>query len=120
MKLRIESDSLHVTLEGWEHVWALHGSLSIPLDTITAVEARHAADKPPDYWKGLRVPGTFLPGVIKAGTYYASVGREFWYYTRGKPFLVLHLNDGSYRRVVLGIDDTEVWAQRIRAALSAR
>ncbi|MEX2599742.1 MAG: hypothetical protein WD533_08815 [Dehalococcoidia bacterium] len=117
MKLSLSDGSLHIRLEGMEKIWALKGSLTIPLADIAEVRAKEPDDKPSNYWKALRIPGTFVPWVIKAGTYYSAVGREFWYATTGKPFLVLYVNkEGKYDRVVLGLDDAEVWAQRIQSA----
>ena len=32
------------------------------------------------------MPVTFIPGVIKAGTYLTNRGKEFWYVTRKNRF----------------------------------
>ncbi|MEX2430366.1 MAG: hypothetical protein WD645_00430 [Dehalococcoidia bacterium] len=116
MKLSIREARLFVDLEGLEKVWALKRGLSLPLADIAAVTAEEPGDKPRNYWRALRFPGTFLPWVIKAGTYYTAEGWEFWYVTSGKGFLVLDLSAGPYQRVVLGLDDAAAWARRISEA----
>lgn len=120
MKLSIDNGLLHVKLEGLEKVWALKSSLSVSLANVTEVRAKEPDEKPRSYWTGLRMPGTFVPWVLKAGTYFTSFGKEFWYVTAGKGFLVLYLKEGAYQRVVLGLDDAEVWAQRVRAAVASK
>ena len=34
--------------------------------------------------KEIKAPGTSIPGLIKAGTFYSNRGKEFWYVTKGK------------------------------------
>jgi len=46
------------------------------------------------------IHGTYLPEVIKAGTYYTPRGKEFWYVTK-KGCLVLELRDEPYKRIIL-------------------
>jgi hypothetical protein len=116
MHLSLDSDRLTLTLEGAERLWAVKlGPLSIPKEHV----ARAEAALPPITWKELRAPGTFLPGVIKAGTYYTARGKEFWYAVRSRKNnpLTIELQDESYRRLVLTIDDAANWAERINAWL---
>lgn len=51
----------------------------------------------------IRVPGMFLPRVIKAGTYYSNRGKEYWYRTRPKRYpVVVQLENESYKRLIIG------------------
>jgi hypothetical protein len=114
MQLALEADRFVLTLEGGERVWAVKlGPLSIPKAHVVRAEAA----LPPITWKELRAPGTFLPGVIKAGTYYTARGKEFWYVVRSRKNspLTIELQDETYRRIVLTIDDAASWAERINA-----
>jgi hypothetical protein len=58
-------------------------------------------------------PGTFLPGAIKAGTYYTPRGREFWYVTKDKDYLVLELQDEPFKKIILTLEQNQLWVQRI-------
>jgi hypothetical protein len=116
MKLSLEQDRLTIELEWYEQFWAvtLERQLHIPLaqiDRVTTIE-------PQTTWMEVRAPGTFVPGVIKAGTYYNKVGKEFWYVTSDQNYLVLELQNGSYQRVVITIADHLAWAERIDRALT--
>jgi hypothetical protein len=116
MKLHIEQDRLAIDLEWYEQLWAvtLDRQISIPLARIERVTTA----EPQSDWAEIRAPGTFLPGVIKAGTYYSKRGKEFWYVTSDKDYLTLELHDEPYRRIVITIPDRIVWAERIDRALN--
>lgn len=59
------------------------------------------------------MPGTYFPGLIKAGTYYTRNGKEFWYVIRGKNYLTIELENESYKRIVLGLDENQEWVGKI-------
>ncbi len=111
MKLSIDRDRLRIELNPWERMLAFffNQTLEIPLSHI-----RQATTiKPETDWKDVRLPGTFLPSVVKAGTYYTSQGREFWVVTRDKDCLTLELDDEFYKKIVLTIEQSQVWRDRI-------
>ena len=112
MKLEIKGDRLEIVPEGAEHIWAFKlGKISVPRAHVQRVETR----LPPSTWTELRAPGTFVPGLIKAGTYYTNRGKEFWYVTRSRKDqpLTIELRDEPYRRLALTLDDHQGWESRI-------
>jgi hypothetical protein len=120
MQLVLDADRLELSLEGWEHLWAFRlGHFSVPLAHVVRAEA----SRPPWTWKTIRAPGTAVPGLIKAGTYYTAEGREFWYVVRSpwkQPLtpLTIELRGEPFERLVVSIDDARGWAERINAALA--
>ena len=80
MKFIREGDNLRLKLSQLERLFAFHGDLSIPVGKIVNI----STNMPDHNWWDLRMPGTFLPRVIKAGTYYSRRGKEFWYATFNK------------------------------------
>ncbi|MBD1939018.1 hypothetical protein [Microcoleus sp. FACHB-68] len=111
MNLSIVNNRLYIELEWYEQLWAftLNKTFEIPLEHIEQV----TNEEPLSNWAELRAPGTFLPGVIKAGTYYTKQGKEFWYVTKDKNYLTLELNDEPYKRIIFTLDDNEVWQEKI-------
>ena len=102
MKLSINDYQLQIDFSFWEHLWGMHRSFRIPLRHISEVKR----SLPASTWKELHAPGTFLPGVIKAGTYYTKHGKEFWNVTRKHPLpLTLELENERYRRIVLALPE---------------
>jgi hypothetical protein len=115
MQLFIDADQLRIELTRMERFWAIHldKTITVPLTQIRQV----STEVPPTTWQEIRSPGTAVPGVIKAGTYYQNRVRSFWYTQPKKPVLALELApDAYYRKVVLAIDDNLDWRDRIAAA----
>ena len=111
MNLNTINNQLYIELEWYEQLWAftINKTFEIPLAHIERV----TDEEPLSNWAELRAPGTFLPGVIKAGTYYTKQGKEFWYVTNDKNYLTLELKDEPYKRIIFTLDDNEVWIERI-------
>ncbi len=109
MKLEISDRKLRIDLGDLGKILSIRGGFEIPLDNIVKVgtEAYRTG------WREIRAPGTHVPGAIKAGTYYTPRGKEFWYVTE-KGVLVLELENESYKRIVISIDNNEEWAERIK------
>ncbi|MBE9127711.1 MULTISPECIES: hypothetical protein [unclassified Coleofasciculus] len=114
MNLSIIDNKLRIELEWYEQLWAVSWdkSFEIPLTHIESA----TTDEPPSSWTEIRAPGTFLPGVIKAGTYYTSTGKEFWYATNDRNYLVLVLRDEPFKKIVLTLDQNQLWVERILQA----
>ncbi len=101
MKLSILDRHLHISFTPWEKLCGMHRNFSIPLSHIK--EVHHTFPK--TSWRELRMPGCFVPWVIKAGSYYTPRGWEYWFVTRLKKFpLILELRDEKYKRLVLGFE----------------
>lgn len=118
MKLSITDNKLMLNLEWYEQLWAfnLNKTLEISLKNITEISTA----EPESNWAEIRAPGTFVPGIIKAGTYYSKIGREFWYVTQEKNYLTLQLKDEYYKKIIITIDEREMWADRIYNYLHSR
>ena len=114
MQLSLNQNQLVIQLDWYEQLLAftLHNPIVIPLDHLLQV----TAEEPQSRWTDLRAPGTHLPGVIKAGTYYTRHGREFWYVTADRKFLVLELREEPYQKIVLTLENNHDWVDRITHA----
>lgn len=112
MQLSIESNQLKITLTPIERFWAVHlgKTITIPLTQIQQV----STTAPTVNWKELRSPGTFVPGLLKAGTFYQDSLRSFWYTKPKTPLLTLELSPNTYyRRIVLSLSDSLAWHDRL-------
>lgn len=115
MNIDLSDDALTLSFEGLEQLWA--AKLSSHVRVTRAHVKRADTALPPATWKELRAPGTFLPGVIKAGTYYNDRGKELWYATRSQRDnpLTIELEGEKYDRLVLTLPDASNLAERINA-----
>lgn len=67
---------------------------------------------PETSWTDLRAPGTAVPGLIRAGSYFTRRGREFWLvqFKRHTHVATIDLTGHRYRRLVLGSSDSDLAA----------
>ncbi|MBW4520132.1 MAG: hypothetical protein KME16_10590 [Scytolyngbya sp. HA4215-MV1] len=114
MNLALTPTHLTISLEWYEQLWAftLTQQFVIPLTHII----RATTEEPQSNWAEIRAPGTFLPGVIKAGTYYTRQGKDFWYVNDDKNYLTLELRNESYNRIILTLPESAFWAERIHSS----
>ncbi|MGH1393201.1 MAG: hypothetical protein ACRAVC_04095 [Trichormus sp.] len=117
MQLSIFNGNLQISWEWYEQFLSvnLNQTFVIPLNNITSA----VTTEPVSSWTEIRSPGTSIPGVIKAGTYYSSRGKEFWYVTQDKNYLTLELNHESFKRIILTIDNHQDWAERINLSIQS-
>jgi hypothetical protein len=114
--LTVEDDELVVGLTGLERLAAFHFSaVRFPLATISEVAVE------PDVWKalrGIRAPGTGIPGVIAYGTRRCSGGRDLVFVTGGhRPGLRVDFGEGApYARLVISSADPQEQAELVRRA----
>ena len=112
MKISIVKNELRISFSITKKILSMKGSFTIPLNHIVRVTTQ----MPKPTWKEIKAPGTSIPGLIKAGTYYTDKGKEFWYVTKGKKILNLELKNESYKRIILGLDSNVKWAKKISEA----
>ncbi|MDY6939006.1 MAG: hypothetical protein SWY16_15210 [Cyanobacteriota bacterium] len=116
MILGLVGNTLTIEWEWFEQLWAFNfePTMEIPFDRIESASTQ----EPPSDWLELRAPGTCVPGLIKAGTYYTRRGKEFWYVTQQQNYLVLKLRDFDYKTIVLTLDNAESWSERINLTVN--
>lgn len=90
-------------VEGLNKLWALKSRLEIPLANIRSVRVDPEAAR--GWWKGIRAPGTHVPGVIAAGTFYRSGKRIFWGVRDPDQTIVVDLEDEDYDALIVQVDD---------------
>ena len=117
IQLTVDADCLHVQLGFLDSLLCMRRSLRIPLEQIKGVAAAPREQVPAT---GLRLPGTGLPGVIRAGSYGTGARRDFWDVRRASVVLVVELRPGAaYRRLVLEVPDAGAEALRLRPLVGA-
>lgn len=103
LDIRVDAGQLIIHFRGWDAFYCLRRRLEVP---VTAVEGVGVYDRTVIPAEGLRLPGTALPGVIRAGSYGTGPSRDFWDVRTGQRLLVIQLKPGAkYRRLVLEVPD---------------
>jgi hypothetical protein len=117
MTHEIKDGTLHLTVEGLDKIWALKSQLSIPLTHITA--ARVDSEIVKGWWHGFRVPGTSIPGVITAGTFYQDGKRVFWDIHHPAEAVVVSLDHERYDELVIEVENPGAFVGELRQALGS-
>jgi len=112
----LEDGALVLRLSQLEKLGGLHSDVRVPLSTITDV--RVAADPWPEL-RGIRAPGTGIPGVIALGTRPGSGISDFVAVYRHDPAVVVEILGGDFDRLVVTSSEAEANAQMICAAIAA-
>ncbi len=99
--IHVTPDRLAVEMLGWEKFWSLKSRIEVPLSHVREVRAAAADERP----RGLRMPGTYIPGMITAGTFARSDEREFWAVHNKLRAVVIELHDDFYSRLVVEVPD---------------
>lgn len=115
IEIVFEDEQLILKLKGWDIVWTLRRKLQIPFRSIVVVES--VDPHLDEIWKGIRLPGAQVLGLIVAGTYYKAGKRTFWDVKRGQEAVFFRLTDHPYDEMTIGVESAELMVQQIRAAL---
>lgn len=112
-QVNVEDNLVTIELSTMDKIWAVHGSLRIPLSHITL--ARVEDENGWNYW--LRIAGTNAPGLKTAGTFFADGGLAFLDFGTGRNCLVLQTAHETYKTVIVQTDDDP---DRIAAEINRR
>lgn len=103
-RLNVEGDELVLDLSGLEKVEGLHGTIRVPLSSVREVRL---VDDPWPELRGIRAPGTGMPGVIAVGTRRGSGIKDFAAVHGQGPAVVVELQGTDFDRLVVTEDDAE-------------
>jgi hypothetical protein len=112
--LDVEGSELVLRMGALEKAESVHGDIRVPL---SAVQDVRSVDDPWPELRGMRAPGTGLPGVIAVGTRRGSFGKDFAAVHGKGPAVVVDLDGTDFSRLVVTSDDAAARARRITQAL---
>lgn len=99
--ISVENGRVHFEVKGWDKLWALHSHLEIPVEHVHGVRADPEPAK--GWWHGLRLPGTQIPGLLTAGTFYQDGEWVFYDVHNPDNTIVLDLDHEHYKRLVIEV-----------------
>ncbi|MER5866363.1 hypothetical protein [Kitasatospora sp. NPDC002040] len=113
----VANDTLTVEVEGLDRLWAVKSRIEIPLGNVRGATADPGIVREP---KGIRAPGTHLPGVIVAGTFHRDGEKVFWDVKNPERAVVIELADAKYTRLVIEVADPRSTVALVEQALRSR
>jgi hypothetical protein len=131
MQIMTDKDDLSVVLHGKEQLWAIRARVKVPKSTILSVRFE---PKFQDWRKWeVRIPGTHIPRVLMAGSYWTEEGWDFLYVkkprglrkSRLENVLVVETDQNRYRRLIVSCDSKQAdkiikWWQKVKTGQSAK
>lgn len=115
--LSVADGNLVLHVRGADQLWAFKSSLEIPLAHIAQIRADSSIAH--GWWHGLRMPGTQVPGVITAGTFYQDGKRIFWDVHHPENTVVIELKDERYNELIVEVADPNAAVDLVSAAVKS-
>ena len=115
-KLDFQQTDLVLTLGIGEMIIALNGGMRIPLSNIRGAEAVDGL------WRknlGWRIPGTYIPFLVVAGTYIRRKNKAFVIWHAGQQAVQINLGDGFYSRIIVGVEDAQHWVDEVTMMITS-
>jgi hypothetical protein len=106
VEVSIAGNTAVFAVQGSHRLWALRSRLEIPLAHI---KDAHTDPSPKMGWfQGLKVFGTDIPNLFRAGTFYQDGGWVFWDVRHPDKAIVVELEDEQFQRLVIEVSEPEV------------
>ena len=115
VELSISGGNLVLHVLGADQLWALKSSLEIPLQHVAEIRADPSIAR--GWWHGIRLPGTQIPGVLTAGTFYQDGKRVFWDVHNPENTVVIELKDERYNQLIVEVADPNAAVALVQAVL---
>lgn len=103
-KLIIKDNKLVVTPLGINKITSLKQKLEIPLNNVLGASVDEGILNEN---KGIKAPGTELPGYYWVGDFTKDGEKSFFNIKKGNPPVVIQLKNEKYSRLILGVDNPE-------------
>ena len=113
-RLAVDGSDLVLGLSGLEKVEGFHGDNRVPTSTVREVRL---VEDPWSELRGMRAPGTGVPGVIAVGTRRARGVKDFAAVHGRGPGVVVELEGAAYDRFVVTDDDAQGTVETLRHQL---
>jgi hypothetical protein len=118
VEITIDGDKAVFEVEGWDKLWSLKSRLEIPLAHIKGV---HADPEPAIGWfDGLKVAGTSIPHVFRAGIFYQQGNFVFWDVHSPERTIVIDLEDEHFAKLIVEVADPQAATRLLEDAILRR
>jgi hypothetical protein len=116
VEIKVAGDKVVFEVEGWDKLWSLRSRLEIPLAHVKGV---HADPQPAMGWfDGLKLVGTAIPHIFRAGTFYQEGDLIFWDVRNPEKTIVIELEHERFDKLIIEVDEPDAAVRLLRNALS--
>lgn len=116
VEISIEGNSATFEVRGWDKVWSLRSRLEIPLTHI--INAYIDREPAMGWFQGLKISGTDIPNIFRAGTFYQEGEWVFWDVHHPENTIVVELAHETYKKLIVEVADPEGEVEKLRKSIS--
>ena len=99
--ITVSKDEFIFEVKGLHKLWSLKSVLRVKREHVVQI---HTNINAMDHF-GMRFPGTYIPGIIKSGTYFHGSDKDFWDVVHRDKAIVIELKDEDFKRIVIEVED---------------
>lgn len=115
IKPSILDNKLILEVEGLDKVWTLKSRLELNINHVKNLHIEKLSSF--KGFQGLRSPGTYIPHVIRAGTFIHHNKKVFWDVHKAEKVVVLELDDEAFSELVIEVNDPEGFVAELQEKL---
>ncbi len=115
--IELTEDKLLLTVRGFDVILALKKHLEVALAHVKGAEVGVAPAARERLKSSLRLPGTYLPGIITAGSYREDGRWMFWDVHSGEQAITIWIEHERYDAIIVDVDEPAAAVEKIRARL---
>ena len=98
-------------IKGLHKLWAFKSQITVSQSNIVNVQQVEGSLS---IFNCLRMPGTYLPSVITAGTFFKGGKKTFWDVVNSKKCIVVELKDSNYNQLIVEVENPEEAVEMLR------
>jgi hypothetical protein len=118
VEVTVDGDCAVFNVEGLHKFWSFRSRLDIPLAHVTDVEANH--DQVGRWWRGVKLLGTQMPGVLTAGMFVYHGEMVFWDINDPAKTIIVSLDHEFYKKLIVEVADPQGTVAILRRAIGQR
>ena len=103
VEIRTEGDHVAFEVQGWDKLWALSSKLMIPASNI--VRARPAPGVEMKWFDALKLAGTGIPPLFRAGTFLQHGEMVFWDVRDREKAIIVDLEHERFKKLIIEVAD---------------
>lgn len=116
VSVSINGDKVTFEVQGWDKLWSLRSQLEIPL---SHVRGAYIDPEPALGWfQGLKLAGTDLPNIFRAGTFYQQGELVFWDVHNPEKTMVIELDHERYGKLIIEVENPEAEVNKINRKIA--
>ena len=115
VEITFDCRDMILSVKGLHKLWALKSELRISLSHIQQARSNNGEISSPKGWKS---PGTYIPGLIIAGTYRSYGKKVFWDVVNKGKSIIIDLQDDDYQQIVIEVENPKIAIKKINQKIA--